>query len=131
MIQRIATVIVLSATAAAFSPTFAQTIIGTAGGVSSSLGSSSAIVTLPSQRPQGGTVTIGPAGTAGVTAAPSGGGSTAFTVPPRTQPKARTTDNPAPRRAVRNADTDVAERPVTDCLNDAAAEQRSLDDCRQ
>lgn len=132
MIQRIATAVVLSATMAASSPSFAQTIVGTAiGGVSPSLGSSNAIVSLPSQTPQGGTVTIGPANTMGVTAAPSGGGSTVSTAPPRTQPKARSTDSPALRRGVRNADTDVAESPVTDCLNDAAAQQRSLDDCKQ
>lgn len=123
MIQRIATAVVLLATTVAFAPSFAQTIIGTAaGGVSPSLGGSSVIVTLPSQTPQGGTMSI--------SAAPSGRGSTAATVPPA-HPKARYTDNQPPRHGVRNADTDVAERPVTDCLNDAAAEQRSLDDCKQ
>jgi hypothetical protein len=129
MVQRIAMVVVLSATTAAFSPSFAQTIVGTAvGGVSPSRGSSSAIVTLPSQTPQGGTMTISPGGTTSITAAPSAGGSTASVVP-RAQPKA---NNQAPRRtAVRNAEADVAERPLTDCLNDAAAQQRSLDDCKQ
>jgi hypothetical protein len=129
MMQRIATAIVLSATATAFSPSFAQTIVGTAiGGVSPSLGSSNAIVTLPSQTPQGGTVTIGPGSTMSVTAAPSAGGSTTSVVP-NAQPKA---DNQKPRRAaVRNAEANVAERPITDCLNDAAAQQLSLDDCKQ
>ena len=147
MIQRIATAAVLSAAVAAlFSPSFAQTVIGTAvGGISSSTGGNSVISTLPSPAPQGGTMTASPAGSVTITqSGASASGSQSGTMSIITAPsgatlqrsapaKAQSNANQAqaPRRAARSADTDVTERPITDCLNDAAAQQQSFDSCKQ
>ena len=139
MIQRIATAAVLSAAVAAlFSPSFAQTVIGTAvGGISSSTGGNSIISTLPGPAPQGGTVTItqggtgvssSQSGTVGPTATPSGA-----PVARNAQAKPRYTDNQAqaPRRAARPAEADAAEQQITECLNDAAAQGQSADSCKR
>jgi len=145
MIARIMTAAVLSTgIAVLFSPAFAQTATGTTGGTMTT-SPSGTMTTTPS-----GTMTTTPSGTMGTTSSgtmsTSPGSSTtmgATANAPAANPPAGTMQGSAQprvhhvnqaqaqRRMASRGGNDSAERQVTQCLNNAAAQHTSFDACKR